>query len=170
MKIEKNKVVTFHYTLKKESGEEVENSEGSDPVAYLHGHGNILKGLETALLGKSAGETCNVTLAAEQAYGPRQEAAKQRIPIKHLLNKTNTKTGKAKSGKIRPGMTVQVQTDQGPKQVVVEKVGKFNVDVDTNHPLAGETLTFDIQIVDVRDPSDDEIAHSHAHGAGGHHH
>ena len=162
MQIEKNKVVVFHYRLTEAGSEDViESSHGRDPLAHLHGRGGILAGLETAMAGKQSGEQLSVTLAPEDAYGLRQENAQQRIPIKHLLGKTK---------KLRPGQIVAVNTREGQREATVIKVGKFNVDVDTNHPLAGKTLTFDIEIVDVRDASEEELAHGHAHGVGGHQH
>jgi FKBP-type peptidyl-prolyl cis-trans isomerase SlyD len=110
--------------------------------------------------GKVAGDIFSVTVPPEEAYGMRQEGAAQRVPIKHLQG----------ARKWRPGMIAHVQTDQGMKQVQVVKVGRFMADVDTNHPLAGKTLTFDIEVVDVREATAEEIAHGHAHGVGGHHH
>jgi len=84
----------------------------------------------------------------------------QRVPLKHLRAR----------GRLRPGMVAAVETEHGARQVTVVKVGKFNADVDTNHPLAGRTLSFDIEVLEVRAASEEEIAHGHAHGAGGHHH
>lgn len=158
MQIAHNKVALFNYQLSDEGGEAIEHSE--EPVAYLHGNGNIIPGLEEALLNHAAGDSFSVTIPPERAYGHRKPEARQRIPIKHLHT----------NGKPRVGQVVQVNTDQGARQVTVEKVGKFNVDVDTNHPLAGKTLVFDIEVVDVRDATAEEIAHGHAHGVGGHHH
>ncbi len=160
MQIEKDKVVYFHYTLSDDKGEAFETSNGSHPMTYLHGHGNILPALESEMAGKQAGDQFQVTLTPEQGYGQRNENAQQRIPIKHLMQKT----------KLRPGMAVKVNTEHGPRDVVIVKVGKFNVDVDTNHPLAGKTITFDIAIEDVRDAEAEELAHGHVHGVGGHHH
>lgn len=160
MLIEQNKVVLFHYRLSDEQGEAIENSYDGDPVAYLHGHRNIIQGLEQAMLGKQAGDSFETTVPPEMGYGLHKENHGQRIPIKHLLTK----------GRLKPGMIVSVQTEHGPRQVTVVKVGKFNVDVDTNHPFAGKVLHFAVEIVDVRDASKEEIAHGHAHGVGGHHH
>lgn len=166
MKIDNKKAVQFHYTLRDESAGNVElessKTQGGDPVAYLHGYGNIIDGLEEAMAGKQAGDTFSVSIPAEKAYGERNEGSVQRIPVKHLLVKPGTK--------LKPGMVVHVQTEHGARQVVVIKAGQFNVDVDTNHPLAGKQLGFDIEIVDVRDASEEEIAHGHVHGVGGHHH
>ncbi len=160
MKIEKDRVVTFHYSLRSVEGEEVESSRGGEPVAYLHGHGNILTALEQALEGREAGDEFNLQLAPEQAYGRRREDARQRVPIKHLLT----------AGKLRPGQVVKINTSEGPKDATIIKVGRFNVDVDTNHPLAGVNLSFDITVDSVREASGEELAHGHAHGPGGHHH
>ncbi len=160
MQIAQDKVVSFHYTLSMVGGEQLESSEKTEPMTYLHGHGNILKALEFAMKGKQAGDTFQVTLEPAEAYGARHEGAERRVPIKHLMY----------SGKLQPGMSVKINTDSGPRDVRVIKVGKFNVDVDTNHPLAGLSLSFDIEIVDVRDATAEEIAHRHVHGVGGHQH
>mgnify|MGYP000055970941 CR=1 FL=1 len=165
MQISKDTVVTFHYRLLNEQGDELETSQGEDPVAYLHGHGNIIAGLEKGLEGKSAEETSlNVTVQPQDGYGLRNEEAVQRVPIKHLVGDKKT------NSKLKPGMVVSINTEDGPKQVVVLKAGKFNVDVDTNHPLAGQVLTFEVAIESVREATAEELSHGHAHGVGGHHH
>jgi len=164
MQIAANKVVSFHYRLKDIDGTLLESSYDAEPTLYLHGQGNILAALEEALLGKSVGDNVAVTLSPEQAYGVRREGATQRIPIKHLQNHEKLKN------KLKPGMVVLVNTPNGPWEAVVLKAGKFNVDIDSNHPLAGKSLQFEIEIVAIRDASDEEIAHRHAHGVGGHHH
>jgi FKBP-type peptidyl-prolyl cis-trans isomerase SlyD len=164
MQILANKVVTFHFRLSDSDGKLLETSSDTEPTLYLHGHQNILPALEQAMEGKAVGDKMNITLTPEQAYGVYREGAVQRVPIKHLANHLALKN------KIKLGMHVQVNTANGPWDAVVLKVGKFNVDIDTNHPLAGQTLGFDIEILDVREATQDEIAHGHAHGAGGHHH
>ncbi len=164
MQISKDTVVTFHYRLKDQDGNELESSHGHDPMAYLHGHGNIISGLEKGMEGQSADATFTVTVEPKDAYGERQEGAVQRVPIKHLHG------DKKQNAKLKPGTVVAINTEDGQKQVVVVKAGKFNVDVDTNHPLAGKTLTFEIDVESVREASDEELAHGHAHGVGGHHH
>lgn len=164
MQIAEDKVVSFHYRLKDIDGTQLESSYEAEPTLYLHGHGNILAALEDSLLGKSVGEKISTTLSPEQAYGIYREGATQRIPIKHLHEYTKLKN------KLKPGAIVLVNTPKGPWEAVVLKVGKFNVDIDSNHPLAGRSLVFDIEIVDMRDASADEVAHGHAHGVGGHHH
>lgn len=164
MPIEKNKVVAFTYVLKDEAGEEIERSDQGEPMVYLHGgYRNLLPKLEQALEGREKGESLSVTLAPEHAYGRRMEGSTQRIPIKHLVTKEK---------RLKTGMAVKVNTKEGPRDVVITKVGKFNVDVDTNHPLAGRTVTFDISIEDIREAVADEISHGHSHGwdAAPHHH
>ncbi|WP_417593902.1 FKBP-type peptidyl-prolyl cis-trans isomerase [Oceanospirillum sp.] len=160
MGISKDKVVQFYYTLKDEAGQTLEKNVGADPVAYLHGHKNMMPGVEKALEGREAGEEFTVTLPPEETYGVRRENSEQRVPVKHLMG----------AKKWKPGMMAVVQTEQGQRQVTVIKVGKFMVTVDTNHPMAGKTLTFDMIVADVRDATSEEIAHGHAHGIGGHHH
>ena len=160
MQISKDKVVQFHYNMKDEAGEELESSFGGDPMAYLHGHGNMIVGVENALTDKAAGDKFTITLEPKDAYGERQEDAVQRIPVKHLQG--------AKVWK--PGMVAVVHTEQGQRQVTVLKTGRFMVTCDLNPPLAGKTLTFDLEVVDVRDATEEEISHGHAHGVGGHQH
>lgn len=153
-------VAVFHYTLRDEAGTELESSRGSDPSAYLHGANNIIPGLETAMTGKAAGDVFSASVAPEDAYGLRDPDKTQRVPVKHLLFK----------GKLRPGAVVQLNTNEGQRPVTVTKVGRHSADIDTNHPLAGQTLAFDIEITEVRDASPEELTHGHAHGPGGHHH
>src|SRR5690554_4035490 len=160
MNITDNKVVYFHYRLSEVGQEPLETSDSDAPAAYLHGHGNILPALEAAMAGKQAGDEVTVTLSPEEAYGQREEGRQQRVPIKHLVTR----------GKLRPGMAVKVNTADGPVDARIIKVGKFNVDLDLNHPLAGMSLTFDIRISEVREATAEEIAHRHVHGTGGHHH
>jgi FKBP-type peptidyl-prolyl cis-trans isomerase SlyD len=163
MQISANKVVSFHYRLNDIQGTTLESSYGADPTVYLHGHSNLLAALEEAMLGKLTGDKINITLNSQQAYGERREGAIQRIPIKHLHDAPP-------KNKLKPGAIVRVNTPNGPWEAVVLKVGKFNVDIDSNHPLAGKTLTFDIEIIDVRDATEGELAHGHVHGVGGHQH
>lgn len=160
MNVAKDCVVAFHYRLTEADGTEFETSRDGEPTLYLHGHGNILPALEEAFEGRASGDIFSATLSPEQAYGFRRDGSHQRIPIKHLVSKAKPK----------PGMVASVNTDEGVRQVTIVKVGKFNVDVDTNHPLANKTITFDIEVIDVRAASAEELAHGHAHGAGGHQH
>ncbi|MEH6568057.1 MAG: peptidylprolyl isomerase [Halioglobus sp.] len=160
MKIASNSVASFHYTLSDAEGAELESSRGAQPTVYLHGSNGIIKGLEIALTDKAAGDQVQVTLTPEEAYGPRREDRIQRVPMKHLIFK----------GKLRAGMAVQLNTSEGRQPVTVTKAGRHSADIDTNHPLAGKTLQFDIEIVDVREATADELSHGHAHGPGGHQH
>ncbi len=164
MQISKDAVVTFHYTLFDEQERELESSYDADPVAYLHGHGNIISGLESAMQGRQAGDEFEAKVAPKDGYGERQEDALQRVPIKHVLG------DKKQLARLKPGQIVSINTDNGARQVMVVKAGKFNVDVDVNHPLAGKTLLFKVAIQEVRPASAEEIAHGHAHGVGGHQH
>jgi FKBP-type peptidyl-prolyl cis-trans isomerase SlyD len=161
MKITRDAVVRFHYTLNAADGERIESSrDHAEPLTYLHGHGNLLPALEQKLEGHAAGETLTAALAAAEAYGERREDAIMRVPLKHLHHQ----------GRLAPGMVAGVQTEHGMRQVIVVKLGKFNADVDTNHPLAGRDLSFEIEILEVRVATGEEIAHGHVHGEGGHHH
>lgn len=157
---EKDRVVSFHYVLSEVDGAELESSRSGDPMAALIGHGNMMEGLEAALLGRTAGEQFDVTLQPEQTFGERREDWQQRIQKKHV----------PKGSRLRPGGQIQLQTDDGPRLVTVVKVGSSVVDVDLNHPFAGKTLVFAIELLEVRAASAEELAHGHAHGAGGHHH
>lgn len=157
---EKDHVVSFHYVLSETGGAELESSRGGDPMAALIGHGNMMAGVEGALLGRSAGEQFEVTLQPEETFGERRDNWTQRIQKKLV----------PKGKRLRPGMQVQLQTDDGPRVVTVAKVGSSVVDVDLNHPFAGKTLVFAIEVLDVREASAEELAHGHAHGVGGHHH
>ncbi len=164
MKIEENTVVSFHYTLSEVGGDQLEASERAHPMTYLVGHGNVLAGLERAMNGKQVGDKFQVTLSPAEAYGVREENAEQRIAIKHVL------TQGEKKPVLRRGMAVKINTEKGPRDVRILKVGKFNIDVDTNHPLAGLSLSFDIEIAEIRAASIEEISHRHVHGPGGHAH
>lgn len=162
MQISKDTVVQFNYRLTDEQGNQLESNVGKTPIAYLHGHNNMMVGVEKALEGKNVGDNFSVTLPPEETYGVRNEKedAIQRVPVKHLQG--------AKVWK--PGMVAIVNTEQGQRQVTVIKSGKFMVTIDTNPPLAGKTLTFELTVTDVRAATAEEIQHGHAHGVGGHHH
>ncbi|MBU2180709.1 MAG: peptidylprolyl isomerase [Gammaproteobacteria bacterium] len=159
MKITQNTVVQLHYQLSDENGL-LESSAQSEPLLYLHGHQNMLPAIEAALSDKTVGDKLDLVLTPEQAYGERRDDAVQSVMVKHLQG----------AKKWKAGMSAVIETEQGPRQVTIIKMGMFKADVDTNHPLAGKTLTFNFEVLDVRAASDDEIAHGHAHGIGGHHH
>lgn len=160
MQISNNCVARFHYTLKDDKGVQLESSKGSEPMTYLHGHDSLLKGLEEALTGKQAGDVFTVTLAPDQAFGELRSENELRVPISQLQG----------AKKWQPGMQAVIHTTHGHQQVTVLKVGHTMATVDTNHPMAGKTLTFDVEVTEVREASEIELAHGHVHGAGGHHH
>jgi len=160
MQIERDKVVSFHYRLSDADGSFTETSEGKDPIVYLHGRGGIVRGLEKEMAGRQPGDRFTATIAPRDAYGMRDENAKRRVPIKHLI----------RPGKLAVGKAVAVNSTEGPRAAIILKVGRFNVDLDFNHQLAGKSLVFDIEIVDVREPTPEELEHRHAHGPGGHQH
>jgi len=152
MKIANNTVVSFHYQLREVGGNYTEDSTGGDPMLYLHGHRGILPGLEDHMLGKEPGESFSVTLSPEQAYGARNSNGIQRVPLKHLINES----------KPAVGSIVTVNTRKGRVQATVVKTGRFNVDIDTNHPLAGKQLAFDVQVLDVREATLQEVTQRRA--------
>jgi len=158
MEIAQDSVVSFHYRLANGEGEALESSHDGEPMTYLHGHGNIIPGLEQEMAGKSAGAHFTATIAPALAYGEYREDAVARVQMKHVKTR----------GRLQPGQTIAVETAHGMRQVKVIKAGHSVVDVDANHPLAGVTLTFEIDIVEVRAATAEELAHGH--GPGGHHH
>ena len=160
MHIEKNRVVTFNYTLRDDQGAVIDTSNGRAPLIYLHGKGNIIPGLERALVGKAVGDKLDVTVAPEQGYGPRDERLVQIV--------TRAKFGDVAN--LAPGMQVRASGPQGARLVTVVRVDRDFVTVDGNHPLAGRTLHFSVEVAAVRKATHEEITHGHVHGPGGHHH
>jgi FKBP-type peptidyl-prolyl cis-trans isomerase SlyD len=160
MQIATNSVVSFHYTLRDETGEQLESSQGGHPMTYLHGQDALLKGLEDALAGKKQGDSFTVTLAPELAFGELRADSELRVPLSQLRG----------AKKWEPGMQAVIQTQHGHQQVTVLKVGHTMATVDTNHPMAGKTLVFNVEVVEVRAASPEELSHGHVHGPGGHHH
>ncbi len=154
-------VVKFSYTLTNGEGQVLDQSDAAHPLAYLHGAGNIIPGLENALTGKSAGEKLVVNVPAAEGYGEYVAEMVQEVPREMFQGVDN----------IEPGMQFQAQTQDGSVQfVVVKSVEDDVVIIDGNHPLAGQDLTFDVEIVEVRAATQEELDHGHVHGEGGHHH
>ena len=154
--VEKDAVASVHYTgTLPESGEVFDTSEGRDPLTFLVGHQQMIPGFEEELMGAEKGERRTFTLEPERAYGEKIAEAVQQIPAEMFGDITP-----------EPGMTLM--SDVGPFNVV--SVDGDTVTVDFNHKLAGETLQFSVEVVDVRAATEEEIAHGHAHGPGGHHH
>jgi FKBP-type peptidyl-prolyl cis-trans isomerase SlyD len=157
MKAGKDKVIAIHYTLTVD-GEKIESSHDRDEQLWvLLGHGQLIPGLETALEGHEAGESLSVDVAANEAYGERQEDQVQRMSKKYFPHANRLKAGM---------VTVLKLKDGGQRAVTVHKVGMSAIDVDMNHPMAGKALHFDVVIGDVRDATEEEIAHGHAHPPG----
>lgn len=160
MQIAERCVAHFHYTLTNEAGEQLDTSRGSEPMAYLHGRGNIIPGLEKAMDGKKVGDAFKVTIEPGEAYGERVEQLIQVVP----------RSAFGGVPELQAGMRFQAETQQGPVPVVVTEVGDEEVTVDGNHPLAGQTLNFDVEVTEVREATVEEVMHGHVHGAGGHQH
>jgi len=160
MQVAKDKVVQIDYTLTSDAGQVLDSSQGREPLAYLHGAGNIIPGLETALEGKNQGDQVTVQVPPEQAYGQRDERMVQAVP----------RTAFANAPKVEPGMHFQANTPGAARLITVVGVQGDQVTIDANHPLAGQTLNFDVKVVEVRDATQDELTHGHVHGAGGHQH
>jgi len=161
MLIARNKVVRIDYTLTNDANDVLDSSKGGEPLTYLHGAGNIIPGLESALEGKRAGESLNVRVAPAEAYGERDDRMVQSVPREMFED----------SNEIQAGMQFHSSDPEGNVTVVtVVSVDAEHITVDANHPLAGVPLNFAVTIVEVRDPSPEELAHGHVHGPGGHHH
>jgi FKBP-type peptidyl-prolyl cis-trans isomerase SlyD len=154
MTIDDKHVVSIHYTLKNDEGETLDSSQGREPLAYLHGAGNLVPGLETALAGKAAGDQLQVTVEPEEAYGPANPDLVQAVPLAAFEGVEE----------VRPGMQFEAKGPDGRAQrVVVEEVGEQEVVINGNHPLAGQVLHFDVTVEEVREATPEEIAHGHAH-------
>jgi FKBP-type peptidyl-prolyl cis-trans isomerase SlyD len=160
MQIAERTVASFNYTLTNDAGEVIDSSEGRSPLAYLHGAGTIVPGLEKDMAGRQAGDRVEVVVAPEEGYGQPNPMLIQVVP-RAAFQGVDT---------LEVGMEFQAQTPQGPLSVVVAKIDDDQVTVDGNHPLAGQRLHFAIEVTDVRDASVEELAHGHVHGPGGHHH
>ncbi|MHC9509556.1 FKBP-type peptidyl-prolyl cis-trans isomerase [Kangiella sp. M94] len=160
MQIEENKVVLIEYTVKTEEGVLVDTSEGNEPLAYLHGHRNIIPGLENALAGKKVDDELSVNVQPDEAYGQRHDDLIKEVPAEAFQGVE----------KVEPGMQFHAESPNGPQLITVTKVEGETVTVDGNHPLAGVPLNFDVKVIEVRDASEEELSHGHVHGPGGHEH
>ena len=159
--VARNCVVGFHYEVYDVDGEQLESSRTGEPVVVLHGHGNVVPGVEEGLAGRAIGERFEITVPPELAYGPRRTDFARRVSKKHLVKAPK---------RLQPGMQVHLRSEQGVRAVTIIKVGASMIDIDINHPMAGRTLRFDIEITSLREAQPEEIAHGHAHGPGGHAH
>lgn len=161
MEVAQNRVVTIDYTLKDGDSQVIDTSEGREPLAYIHGTGQIIPGLERALEGKGAGEDVSVSISPEEGYGERDDSMVLTIPREQFEG----------VDQIDPGMQFQAETDEGVQILTVLEAGDQEVTVDGNHPLAGMTLNFDVSIQEVRDAEQEELEHGHVHtGDEGHEH
>ena len=148
-------VVSIDYTLRLDDGEVVDSSEGQEPLQYLHGRGQIVPGLERELYGMTVGDEKSVTVSAEEGYGDYDDERLQRVPLANFPGDID----------LEEGMSVRmrdVNTDQ-LFDAYIDEIDEDGVTLDFNHPLAGETLFFDIKVVDVREASSEELEHGHAH-------
>ena len=159
MVISTNSAASIHYTLKNSAGEILDSSEGKQPLYYLHGHGNLIPGMEAGLLGKSVGDKFKISVAPDEGYGLRDEGLVTTVPVSAFGGHT-------------PSIGEKFQAGHGEERYVIEvkAITSDGITVDANHPLAGEVLHFDVEVVSVREATEDEIAHGHIHGPGGHHH
>ena len=153
MQIGKNAVVTIDYKLTNDQGQVIDTSENAQPLAYIHGTGNIIPGLEEALEGKNSGDEVQVSIPPEKAYGEHDEELKQVVPRDRFEGVDS----------LEPGMQFQAQTEGGTRIVTIASVEGDDVTVDANHPLAGETLHFEVAVREVREASAEELEHGHVH-------
>jgi FKBP-type peptidyl-prolyl cis-trans isomerase SlyD len=158
--IKENTVASVHYrgTLTK-NGEEFDNSEGREPLTFMVGFRQMIPGFEAALMGKTAGEKVKFDLTAEQAYGERDSEAVQVVPLDQLPD--GVKVGDQLAAETPDGHVIPLS---------VTSVSEESATLDMNHELAGEGLTFEVEVIEVREATEEEVSHGHVHGPGGHHH
>ncbi|MEA3287237.1 MAG: peptidylprolyl isomerase [Candidatus Marinimicrobia bacterium] len=160
MNITKDKVVSIDYTLTDDHGKVLDSSSGKDPLAYIHGGGGLIAGLEKELEGKTNGDKLIAIIPPEEAYGIFSEEMIQEVPLENFHDPKEVQTG----------VQFQIEVEGHIHIATVTSVGENTATVDMNHPLADKTLHFDVEVVDVRDATQEELEHGHVHGAGGHHH
>lgn len=160
MQISKNKVVTLKYRLTDDDGDLIDESTEAEPMAYIHGVGNLIPGLEAALEGKQKGDALKVTVNPDEGFGDRNDEL-TRVVSRNVFDFVE---------ELEVGMQFQTDGGQGMEVVTIVGIEGDQVTVDGNHPLAGVTLSFDVAVLDVRDATQEELSHGHVHGPGGHHH
>ncbi len=160
MQISTGKVVSIDYTLTDDKQQILDTSEGGEPLVYLQGVGQIIAGLEKELEGKKDGDSLKVKVAPENGYGLRDDAKIVQVSRKQIQG----------DEELKEGMQLQASGPQGHQVVTITKIAGDEVTIDGNHPLAGQTLHFDVTVRDVRDATKEEMDHGHVHGPGGHHH
>ena len=157
MIISADKVVSIDYTLRSDAGEVLDTSSGAAPLEYLHGASNIIAGLEQALEGKITGDDFTVTIPPEEAYGVRTEDLVQ-VVSREVFDDVE---------ELAVGMMFQVRDEDGGQVMTITAIDGADVTLDGNHPLAGQTLHFEISVKAVREATDEELRHGHPHSAGG---
>lgn len=160
MQITKDAVALIHYTLTDDEGKTIDSSDGGEPLAYIHGNGNLIPGLERELEGKGAGDKLDVKISPAEGYGEFDKNLIQRVPKRALKG----------VGNLHVGMQLHAQSEHGVRAVTVTQIQGDMVTLDGNHPLAGKNLNFKVEIVEVRAATEEELSHGHVHGPGGHHH
>lgn len=160
MQIADHTVVSFHYTLTDDQGTVIDSSAGREPLTYMHGTGQIVPGLEKVMAGRVAGDQFKVDVAPAEGYGERHAELEQQVPREAFQGVDD----------IQPGMQFQGRGPQGVINVTVTRIEDGVVHIDGNHPLAGQTLHFDVEVTDVRQATEEETEHGHVHGPGGHQH
>jgi len=159
MKISDELAVSFHYTLTNDQGEILDSSEGNDPLNYIHGSGMIIPGLEKELAGKSAGDIFNVSVEPAEAYGEKDDDLVQTISRDEF----------PPDQELEPGMQFHAQSEHGTQIITILEIGDDEISIDANHPLAGERLTFDIEVLEIREATEDEKIPGHLHDPHGDH-
>jgi len=160
MSIAQDQVVSINYTLKDDAGAVIDQSAAGEPLTYLHGHGNLIPGLERELAGKNTGDRLQVKITPADGYGEYDRALVQKVPRRALKGLAD----------VRVGMRLQAQTADGARPVTVTQLTGDMVTLDGNHPLAGKNLNFDVEVTHVRAATAEELAHGHVHGPDDHHH
>jgi FKBP-type peptidyl-prolyl cis-trans isomerase SlyD len=154
MQISNDLVGSIHYTLKNAEGEVLDSSEGQEPLEYVHGKGNIVIGLEKALEGKSVGDKLSVEVTPEEGYGEYDDTLIQELPKEMFAGVED----------IEVGMEFHAQTQDGMQVIEVIKVDGETITVNGNHPMAGKSLHFEVEVTNVREATEDELSHGHVHG------
>ncbi len=154
------RVISIHYTLTNDQGDVLDSSVDGDPLNYLEGAQNIIPGLENALKPLSTGDKTKVSVEPTEAYGEHSPELVQEVPLEAFQGVE----------KVEAGMQFHAQTESGPRVIVVMDVSEDTATIDANHPLAGQTLHFDVEVMEIRDATSEELEHGHVHGAGGHQH
>ena len=162
MKISEKKVAVIHYAVSDSDGTLIDSSYDHAPLSIIHGTGYLIVGLEEALKGRQAGDKFEVNVPADSAYGARNDSFVQEVPKEMFGNIED----------LEVGTQLRAETDYGEQTVIVVAMTDNTITVDGNHPLAGMDLSFDVEILEVRDATEDELKHGHVHGEGGcgHHH